>query len=404
MYPFGSGMPQPHPPTSMPGYTSQPGMPAGVPFGAGWVAPTQHPHQQQQQQQVTNSHYPSSSPHHAPYPSTNHPAPYPTTHSHSSSPYPPAANAAPYPTSGPYPHPSPYPSNGNQTSSYPGSSYPHNPHHQTPYPTSTGSPAHYHNPSYGQVPTHPSSYNPNHGYTPVRTSMGLESPAGNIQHCFEELAQRQGHTIQHHYAGPRKEVSVPLVITLGFYGFLFWLFGVFICVCFQYLWVLLFYGNISLKRILDLLKVSLKMIYMMKLHRKFQLKKIVMAQACLHIKRMMMYVHKDCIFLYNLTQSCIITLKHMLREITCLIAICRCVNNKAEYFASRLHKSMAGIGTNDKQLIRVIITRCEIDMADIKAAFERMYGKSLKSWIKGDTSGHYKHALYALVGEQRSNS
>ncbi|XP_023162949.1 annexin B11 isoform X5 [Drosophila hydei] len=86
-----------------------------------------------------------------------------------------------------------------------------------------------------------------------------------------------------------------------------------------------------------------------------------------------------------------------------LIAIYKCVTNKAEYFASRLHKSMAGIGTNDKQLIRVIITRCEIDLADIKGAFERLYGKSLKSWIKGDTSGHYKHALYALVGEQRSS-
>ncbi|XP_016925323.2 annexin B11 isoform X1 [Drosophila suzukii] len=86
-----------------------------------------------------------------------------------------------------------------------------------------------------------------------------------------------------------------------------------------------------------------------------------------------------------------------------LIAIYRCVTNKAEYFASRLHKSMAGIGTNDTQLIRVIITRSEIDMTDIKVAFERLYGKSLKSWIKGDTSGHYKHALYALVGEQRSS-
>ncbi|KAH8336640.1 hypothetical protein KR074_010280, partial [Drosophila pseudoananassae] len=106
-----------------------------------------------------------------------------------------------------------------------------------------------------------------------------------------------------------------------------------------------------------------------------------------------------------------------------LIAIFRCVTNKAEYFASRLHKSMAGIGTNDTQLIRVIITRSEvmqskkasfltwskfrfcfqIDMVDIKVAFERLYGKSLKSWIKGDTSGHYKHALYVLVGEQRSS-
>ncbi|KAH8387048.1 hypothetical protein KR093_004395, partial [Drosophila rubida] len=86
-----------------------------------------------------------------------------------------------------------------------------------------------------------------------------------------------------------------------------------------------------------------------------------------------------------------------------LIAIYKCVTQKTDYFASRLHKSMAGIGTNDKQLIRVIITRSEIDLADIKVAFERLYGKSLKSWIKGDTSGHYKHALYALVGEQRSS-
>lgn len=65
-----------------------------------------------------------------------------------------------------------------------------------------------------------------------------------------------------------------------------------------------------------------------------------------------------------------------------LIAILECTTNKAEFFAKRLHKSMAGIGTNDNQLIRLIVTRCEIDLADIKVAFERLYGKSLRSWIK----------------------
>lgn len=65
-----------------------------------------------------------------------------------------------------------------------------------------------------------------------------------------------------------------------------------------------------------------------------------------------------------------------------LIAILECTTNKAEFFAKRLHKSMAGIGTNDTQLIRVIVTRCEIDLNDIKVAFERVYGKSLRSWIK----------------------
>ena len=85
-----------------------------------------------------------------------------------------------------------------------------------------------------------------------------------------------------------------------------------------------------------------------------------------------------------------------------LMAIVQIVSNKQEFFASRLHKSMAGIGTTDTQLIRLIVTRCEVDMLDIKDAFQQKYGDSLKNWIKGDTSGHYKHALYVLIGEEKS--
>lgn len=85
-----------------------------------------------------------------------------------------------------------------------------------------------------------------------------------------------------------------------------------------------------------------------------------------------------------------------------LVAILRCAIDRPTYFAKRLHNSMAGMGTDDRALIRLVITRCEIDMVDIKEAFQRKYGKTLKSFIKGDTSGDYKHALYALIGEDRS--
>uniref|UniRef100_U5EWZ9 Annexin n=1 Tax=Corethrella appendiculata TaxID=1370023 RepID=U5EWZ9_9DIPT len=85
-----------------------------------------------------------------------------------------------------------------------------------------------------------------------------------------------------------------------------------------------------------------------------------------------------------------------------LLAIVKCVCSKSEFFAARLCKSMKGMGTNDRQLIRLIVTRCEIDMRDIKDAFQRLYGDSLRNWIKGDTSGHYKHALYVLIGEEKS--
>lgn len=85
------------------------------------------------------------------------------------------------------------------------------------------------------------------------------------------------------------------------------------------------------------------------------------------------------------------------------LAIFRCVNNKAEFFAHQLQKSMKGLGTNDRQLIRLVVTRCEIDMTEIKEAFERLFGESLKACIRGDTSGDYKHGLYALIGENRGS-
>lgn len=85
-----------------------------------------------------------------------------------------------------------------------------------------------------------------------------------------------------------------------------------------------------------------------------------------------------------------------------LLAILRVAQNRQEFFARRLHKSMAGLGTKDNSLIRLVIYRCEVDMMDVKEAFQRKFGKTLKSFIKGDTSGHYKHALYALIGEDRS--
>lgn len=78
-------------------------------------------------------------------------------------------------------------------------------------------------------------------------------------------------------------------------------------------------------------------------------------------------------------------------------AIAESVINRPAYFAKQLHKSMAGLGTNDSQLIRLVVTRSEIDMANIKEEFYRNYNKTLESFIKGDTSGDYKHLLLNIV-------
>lgn len=73
--------------------------------------------------------------------------------------------------------------------------------------------------------------------------------------------------------------------------------------------------------------------------------------------------------------------------------------NKPAYFAQLLHDAMKGLGTKDTTLIRVIVTRAEVDLQEIKREFQLETGKSLRSFIEGDISGDYKVAILALVGQ-----
>ncbi|KFP79820.1 Annexin A2, partial [Apaloderma vittatum] len=41
-----------------------------------------------------------------------------------------------------------------------------------------------------------------------------------------------------------------------------------------------------------------------------------------------------------------------------------------------------GKGTRDKVLIRIMVSRCEVDMLKIKSEFKRKYGKSLYYFIQ----------------------
>jgi hypothetical protein len=58
---------------------------------------------------------------------------------------------------------------------------------------------------------------------------------------------------------------------------------------------------------------------------------------------------------------------------------------------------MKGLGTDDKVLSNILSTRTKDQMLAIRRDFERKYSKSLVSWIKGDTSGHYQDICVAIV-------
>uniref|UniRef100_UPI0037542FFE annexin n=1 Tax=Salmonella sp. s51933 TaxID=3160127 RepID=UPI0037542FFE len=78
--------------------------------------------------------------------------------------------------------------------------------------------------------------------------------------------------------------------------------------------------------------------------------------------------------------------------------IVQCSRNAPVYFAERLWKSMKGAGTNDSLLIRIVVSRSEVDLVEIKQEFLTRYQKTLYKMIEGDTSGDYKKLLMALVG------
>ncbi|XP_061757920.1 annexin A6 isoform X2 [Nerophis ophidion] len=81
-----------------------------------------------------------------------------------------------------------------------------------------------------------------------------------------------------------------------------------------------------------------------------------------------------------------------------MLAVVQCIRSVPMFFARRLYKSMKGLGTADNTLIRIMISRSEIDMLDIRECFRLRYEKSLYNMIQDDTSGDYKRTLLNLCG------
>lgn len=60
----------------------------------------------------------------------------------------------------------------------------------------------------------------------------------------------------------------------------------------------------------------------------------------------------------------------------------RVIGDKPGYFALKMHKAMKGLGTDDQALVRIIISRSECDMVQIKNSFELQFQGQLADWIR----------------------
>ena len=75
--------------------------------------------------------------------------------------------------------------------------------------------------------------------------------------------------------------------------------------------------------------------------------------------------------------------------------------DKYMHAAQLLEDAMAGMGTKDHLLVARVI-RFHWDrnmMANVKAAYQQRFRRSLGSRIKGETSGDYERMLVAAIGD-----
>ena len=80
-----------------------------------------------------------------------------------------------------------------------------------------------------------------------------------------------------------------------------------------------------------------------------------------------------------------------------LVGIIYAMISPAEYFAKKVYKAVKGLGTDNTTLIRILITRDEKDIPQIKQFFKQLYKRDMIEAIRDDTSGNYQKILLELA-------
>jgi len=85
-----------------------------------------------------------------------------------------------------------------------------------------------------------------------------------------------------------------------------------------------------------------------------------------------------------------------------MLSLIRSARDRPGYFAERLYNSMKGMGSDERTLNRILVSRCEIDLEDIKQVYTSKYSKDLSKVVEGETKGDYQRILLLILGNFRS--
>lgn len=80
-------------------------------------------------------------------------------------------------------------------------------------------------------------------------------------------------------------------------------------------------------------------------------------------------------------------------------AIVRCTRNPPLFFAETLEKAISGIGSDSKTVTRVVVTRSEVDLAEVKTEYQKKTGQTLRTAIENELKGDLEKLLLQIVGD-----
>ncbi|KAJ1414966.1 Annexin [Sesbania bispinosa] len=78
----------------------------------------------------------------------------------------------------------------------------------------------------------------------------------------------------------------------------------------------------------------------------------------------------------------------------------RCINDHKKYYEKVLRNAIESVGTDEDALTRVIVSRAEKDLKDIKEVYFKRNSVHLEHAVAKETSGDYKKFLLALLGKE----